>query len=157
MNVTSPKLKTKALAVLAQTGDVVAAAKAGRVSKRTVERWKKASDPGIAAADAVLADDKNQKLRETLRETAQLAADQLKTQIKEGKIKGTQLAITLGILVDKARLLDPPKEQNDQGDLLVAVKFGGMRVREIGKPEDPDGEEREAEAGVVEVRARRGA
>jgi hypothetical protein len=122
------KRKAKALAILAQTGSVERAAAAAGVGKRTVERWRVAKDPGIRAAEAVVEND--DEVRRIMRAAAKDAAKLLHEQILAKEIKGSQLAVVMGILIDKARLLAAKDDDaDDKGEVTVVVKRGGARVR----------------------------
>ena len=156
MNVTDEKKKAAALAELALTGSVDRAAKIGGVDRRTIFRWRKAGDGAktaavIASAPAGELD----AIRATLLRCVTKGAARLEKDIENGEIRSGQLPVTLGILIDKIRILAQPVEPQTNGETIVEVRWGGASPRNLGRDDTEDAEDGVAGAVAVRVQAPR--
>lgn len=127
----------EAMAALLEHGSARKASKATGIPYRTIGTWA-ASAVGKAALEdlkATVGDDRAKRIWEV----ADLALKKLKAALVKDKIAPGQLAVTYGILCDKAARLEP-KKVDEQGDMEIVVRFGGVRVREDGSPRMIEGQ-----------------
>jgi len=125
LNDRDSRMKRGLMAYLAE-GTLRKASAVTGVPINTISYWARTQ----AGKDMIakLRADFGPELAKELLATARMAHEQLRAAIEKGLIPPTQLAITLGILVDKARCLQPPAQDQGDGDWHVEIKFGGSRA-----------------------------
>jgi len=136
--------KREALAAFIAHGSANKAAKATGIPRRTIDVWV-ASVEGQDILEELRATPASEDRTARIWRVCDMALDQLEEALRNHKIPPTALAVNIGILADKAARL-APKKADEQGDLEVHIRFGGVRVR------DGDGASVEGQAAEVVVR-----
>ena len=144
------RMRRGLLALLIE-GGARAASRASGIPYRSIARWAASAEGQRMLVD--LRRELGEDLGREILATARLAHGQLRRAIEMGAIAPGQLAVTLGILVDKARALLPGEREGEPDDYVVQVRFGGVRAERRG--EGGDVETREASGAEIVVRGPR--